>query len=65
MICDGVVLPDGLCPCDAQQIASMLKDYQDDVGCMAGKSDIEAAVMVFLTVDGFGKGNRRSPRNAG
>lgn len=47
--CEGVVLPHGMTPSDARRIASLLKDYQDDAGCMKGKSDIEAAVTVFLT----------------
>lgn len=46
--CEGVVLPAGMSAAAARRIASLLKDYQDDVGDMAGKSDIEAAVMVFL-----------------
>lgn len=46
--CEGVVLPAGMSAVVARRIASLLKDYQDDVGDMAGKSDIEAAVIVFL-----------------
>lgn len=48
VICEGVALPAGMSVDLARRIASLLKDFQGDVGDMAGKSDIEAAVVVFL-----------------